>query len=67
VDTAENVTAISGKSLDYWYQIFRVEDGKVYAINNQKGRLFTSNVYGVGSLPFMDNFGVSGLMFMAQQ
>jgi hypothetical protein len=59
VDTAENVTAISGKSLDYWYQIFRVEDGKVYAINNQKGRLFTSNVYGVGSLPFMDNFGVS--------
>ena len=59
VDTAENVTAISGKSLDYWYQIFRVEDGKVYVINNQKGRLFTSNVYGVGSLPFMDNFGVS--------
>ncbi len=59
VDTAENVTALSGKSLDYFYQIFRVEDGKVYYINNQKGRLFTSNVYGVGSLPFMDNFGVS--------
>ena len=57
VDTAENVTAISGKSFDYWYQIFRVDSGKVSVINNTKGRLFTSNVYGVGSLPFMDNYG----------
>ena len=61
VDTAENVTAISGKSFDYWYQIFRVDGGKVYVINNSKGRLFTSNIYGVGSLPFMDNYGANGV------
>lgn len=62
VDTAENVTAISGKSFDQWKdQIFRVDGGKVSVINNTKGRLFTSNVYGVGSLPFMDNYGVTSV------
>jgi hypothetical protein len=60
VDTAENVIAITGRSFDQWKdQIFRVDSGKVSIINNTRGRLFTSNVYGVGSLPFMDNFGVS--------
>jgi hypothetical protein len=62
VDTAENVTAITGRWFDqYKDQIFRVDNGKLSIVNSSTGKLYTVNVYGVGSLPFMDNYGVIGV------
>ncbi|UEG50678.1 GEVED domain-containing protein [Ferruginibacter lapsinanis] len=64
VDTAENVTALTGalgggRTFDqYKDQIFRVDNGKVSIVNSSAGILYTVNVYGVGSIPFMDNYGV---------
>jgi hypothetical protein len=58
VDTAENVTQITGHWFDqYKDQIFRVDGGKLSIVNSSTGILYTVNVYGVGSLPFMDNYG----------
>ncbi|MEO6949598.1 MAG: putative Ig domain-containing protein, partial [Ginsengibacter sp.] len=62
VDTSENVSAVT----DSWFdqskdQIFKVENGKISIINNSTGILYTANVYGVGSIPFMDNYGVNGI------
>ncbi|MEO7309316.1 MAG: putative Ig domain-containing protein [Chitinophagaceae bacterium] len=62
VDTAENVTAITGKWFDlYRDHIFRVDGGKASILNNTTAILYTANVHGVGSLPFMDNYGVSSV------
>jgi hypothetical protein len=59
VDTAENITAITGRWFDQFKdQIFRVDDGKISIVNSSTGILYTANAYGVGSLPFMDNYGV---------
>ena len=60
VDTAENVTALTGpgRTFDQFKdQIFRVDNGKLSIVNSSTGILYTVNVYGVGSLPFMDNYG----------
>jgi hypothetical protein len=60
VDTAENVTALTGpgRTFDQFKdQIFRVDSGKLSIVNSSTGILYTVNVYGVGSLPFMDNYG----------
>ncbi len=64
IDTAENVTALTGprRTFDqYKDQIFSVDNGKVSIVNSSTGKLYTVNVYGVGSIPFMDNYGVSGV------
>ncbi len=64
VDTAENVTALTGpfRTFDqYKDQIFSVDSGKISIVNSSTGKLYTVNVYGVGSLPFMDNYGASGI------
>jgi hypothetical protein len=62
VDTAENVTAFTGSRFDQSKdRVFRVNNGKIFIINNSTRVLFTANVHGVGSLPFMDNYGVNGV------
>jgi hypothetical protein len=64
VDTAENVSAVTGTWFDQSKDhIFRVENGKISIINNTTRALFTANVYGVGSLPFMNNYGLVQLSF----
>ncbi|MES2776826.1 MAG: LamG-like jellyroll fold domain-containing protein [Bacteroidota bacterium] len=64
IDTAENVTVLTGprRTFDQFKdQIFRVEDGKVSIVNSATGNLYTVNVHGVGSIPFMDNYGLVSL------
>ncbi|MES2430153.1 MAG: Calx-beta domain-containing protein [Bacteroidota bacterium] len=64
IDTAENVTVLTGprRTFDQFKdQIFRVEDGKLSIVNSSTGNLYTVNVHGVGSIPFMDNYGVNGV------
>ena len=64
VDTAENVSAVTGHWFDqYKDQIFRVDNGKVSIVNNSARVLYTANVYGVGSIPFMNNYGLVALSF----
>ncbi|MES2647966.1 MAG: LamG-like jellyroll fold domain-containing protein [Bacteroidota bacterium] len=64
VDTSENVKAVGGTR---WIaqndQMVSVDTGKVAVIDNFKGGvLFTANVYGYGSLPFMDNYGTTNVI-----
>ena len=63
VDTLENVRAVTGKWYGQWAdQIVSVDSGKVNIIDNySSGILYNVHAYGVGSLPFMDNYGVFGL------
>ncbi len=62
VDTAENVTAVTGRWFDQWKDhIFMVDSGKASLINNTTAILYTANIHGVGSFPFMDNYGVNGV------
>ena len=63
VDTLENVRAVTGKWYGQWAdQIISVDSGKVNIIDNySSGILYNMHAYGVGSLPFMDNYGVFGL------
>src|SRR5947208_13943106 len=64
VDTAENVTAVTGRWFDqYKDQIFRVDNGKISIVNSSTGILYTVNVYGIGSIPFMDNYGGNELPY----
>lgn len=61
VDTSQNVSAITSNWFDqYKDQIFRVDGGKISILNNSARILYTANVYGVGSIPFMDNYGGNG-------
>jgi len=58
VDTAQNVKALTGR----WFtqnddQIISVDSGQVTIIKNTSGILYNAHAYGVGSLPFMDNYG----------
>lgn len=58
VDTSENVNAVTGR----WFtqnddQIISADSGQVAIVKNLSGILYNAHVYGVGSLPFMDNYG----------
>ncbi|RYZ62974.1 MAG: hypothetical protein EOO14_00595, partial [Chitinophagaceae bacterium] len=62
VDTSENVKAVTGR----WFtqdddRIISVDSGEVAIINNLTGKLYNVHAYGIGSIPFMDNYGVNGL------
>ncbi len=64
VDTSANVSALTASWFDsYKDQIFRVDNGKMSIINNTTRILYTANVYGIGSIPFMDNWGGSGTLY----
>ena len=58
VDTSQNVKAVTGR----WFtqnddQIISVDSGQLAIIKNVTGILYNAHAYGVGSIPFMDNFG----------
>lgn len=65
MDTSGNVSALTGSR---WFdqfkdQVFRLDSGKISILNNSTRILYTANVYGIGSLPFMDNYGGNALTF----
>ncbi len=64
VDTSANVNNLTDSWFDqYKDQIFRVDNGKLSIVNNTTRILYTANVYGIGSIPFMDNYGGNALPF----
>lgn len=64
VDTSENVAAVTGTWFDQTFdKIFRVDNGKISIINNASRVLYTANIYGVGSIPFMNNYGGNASSF----
>ena len=64
VDTSENVAAVTGTWFEETFdKIFRVDNGKISIINNVSSVLYTANIYGVGSIPFMNNYGGNASSF----
>src|SRR5205085_1496053 len=65
VDTSENVSAVTGRWFGQWAdQIVSVDSGQVAIIDNySSGLLYNAHAYGVGSIPFMDNFGGNAFPF----
>jgi sugar lactone lactonase YvrE len=58
IDTSQNVIPLTRNWYEQWKdQIFSVDSGRLSVINNSNRIVFTANVHGVSSFPFMDNYG----------